>query len=207
MTDYSLKASMSTDRLDLSSIRFEYEGSLLDADELLCKIGPEGLYDLADKLKKIADEDVSDAITTSYEDSALDSIASSWASSDSEWGEKTKPKVTSIFYFGTELNYPGHYFWELGGNLMQKSKIGFDDIPFDPESFMNRKPFGEVEFFRFDNYAICAISGSCYDQRMGSKSVFWVDNNFTKLGELKDIILNIPAAKRIIDKMPFEVKW
>ena len=31
-------------------------------DELLCKYGPEGLYEIADKLKQIADEDVRTAM-------------------------------------------------------------------------------------------------------------------------------------------------
>lgn len=42
-------------------------GKELIADELLSKYGPEGLYDLADLLKRTAIEDVSDSITMSWE--------------------------------------------------------------------------------------------------------------------------------------------
>lgn len=37
-------------------------GSELDVNCLLEKYGPEGLYDLSDKLRSVADEDVSDAL-------------------------------------------------------------------------------------------------------------------------------------------------
>jgi len=39
----------------------------IDFEDLLSKYGPEGLYDLAKELMKVADKDVSDAISDSYE--------------------------------------------------------------------------------------------------------------------------------------------
>lgn len=170
--------------MDLSGITFNYEGSIVNYDGLLCKIGPVGFYDLAKKLMGMADEDISNAICES------------------------KPAINKIFYYGTNLDSAGHFFWEIEGNYFHKSSIWFKDIPFDPENLVNGLNFGIVKYFRFDKeYAICAISGSCSDERGGTKSIFWVKNDFTKLGELKDIILNIPVAKKIIEKMPFEVKW
>ncbi|MCK9574766.1 MAG: hypothetical protein WC979_03085 [Candidatus Pacearchaeota archaeon] len=43
---------------DTSDEIIEY--SEINFEELLCKYGPEGLYDIANKLKKLADEDISD---------------------------------------------------------------------------------------------------------------------------------------------------
>ena len=45
-------------------IKFECPncGEELNIEALLCKYGPEGLYDLAERLKRAADEDVSDAM-------------------------------------------------------------------------------------------------------------------------------------------------
>lgn len=48
------------------SIECDKCGSEIDFEKLLCKYGTEGLYDIANKLIKIADEDISDALNNNY---------------------------------------------------------------------------------------------------------------------------------------------
>jgi hypothetical protein len=55
-------------------------------------------------------------------------------------------------------------------------------------------------------YSICSIKGSPYDKRGGCKSLFFTDKKVSHT-EWKDLIYSIPIAKRIIEQMPFEVKW
>ena len=40
--------------------------SKINYDDLLCKYGPEGLYEIAKKLTEVADKDVSDACSDSH---------------------------------------------------------------------------------------------------------------------------------------------
>lgn len=120
-------------------------------------------------------------------------------------GSPVLPAV--LDYFGTDLRSAGHYFWQLEGENFNKSKTWFKDIPFDPETLLPvHTEKGTVRYFREGGYAICAIAGSPIDKRYGTKSVFWT-KEFIKLGHMKAIILSIPAAKKIIDQMPFEVRW
>lgn len=58
MIDQDIKTSSNEE------MRFDCPGcgEELDIESLLCKYGPEGLYDLAERLKSAADEDVSDAM-------------------------------------------------------------------------------------------------------------------------------------------------
>lgn len=122
--------------------------------------------------------------------------------------------INKLDYFGTALDNAGHYFWLLDGERMSKSSVYFKDIPFNPEELLNsHTPKGTVKYFKFKNpddesieYKVCIISGSCHDQRVGTKSVFWTTENI-KLGDFKEIILEIPIAKKIIEKMSFEVVW
>jgi len=110
-------------------------------------------------------------------------------------------------YFGTDLRSAGHYFWQLKGDSFNRSGIWFKDIPFNPEELLpSNTQKGTVKYFREGDYAICAIAGSCIDNRWGTKSVFWTREP-VKLGDLKAIILFIPIAKKIIEQMPFEVGW
>lgn len=116
-------------------------------------------------------------------------------------------KISKLGYYGTSLDMCGHYFWELKEDSMKETRdVWFSNIPFDPEHLINYCENGTVKYSRSEDYAICAIQGSCYDRRGGSCSVFWTKESI-KLREFKNIILSIPAAKKIIDQMPFEVKW
>jgi hypothetical protein len=119
-----------------------------------------------------------------------------------------------IFYFGTSLDSYGHYFFNVEENRLNKydCKINFGNIPFDPEKLPLQKEKGRynengyVKFYSIEGYSICAITGSCIDHRPGSKSVFFVKAIISD-EELKDLILGIPIAKKMIDKMSFEVMW
>ena len=114
-------------------------------------------------------------------------------------------------YYGTELTQAGHNFWDIDYDVMRYSKIYFNDIPFDPEHLTDSEggyglKRGEVRWHSIDDYTICAIEGSCKDNRPGSKSVFWVKENIS-FDELKQLILSTPICMKIINQMPFEVKW
>ena len=116
-------------------------------------------------------------------------------------------KIGTLGYFGTSLDMTGHYFWKLEGNYMKETRdVWFSDIPFDPEHLIANCENGTVKYLRSEDYAICAIEGSCCDKRSGSHSIFWTKEPI-RLGEFKNTIMSIPAAKKIIDQMPFEVKW
>ena len=120
--------------------------------------------------------------------------------------EPILPKV--IYYFGTNLTELGHGFWMLEGERMEwisPTKM-FKIIPFNPETLADENYNGIIKYHRIENYAICAITGSCKDTRPGSKTVFWTDEPI-KLGDLKPTILSIPIAKKIIDTLPFSVRW
>ncbi len=113
----------------------------------------------------------------------------------------------NLFYYGTGLDSAGHFFWTLHDGRLVSSNIYFNNIPFDPESLIkNDQPLGTVRYLKFGDYKVCAIMGSCYDKRLGSKSVFWTTEDI-RFGDFKNIILSIPIGKKIIEQMPFEVEW
>jgi hypothetical protein len=111
-----------------------------------------------------------------------------------------------MYYFGTDLEQAGHYFWDLEGDKMVKSKLYFKDIPFDP--YDGQKPLrkGTVTRKNIEGFTAFIISGSCTDGRNGTVSTFFVNKNITYL-KLQEMIVAIPIAKKIIEQMPFEVKW
>jgi len=114
-------------------------------------------------------------------------------------------------YFGTNLTEAGHYFWILDRETLRSSKTWFKDIPFNPEELTGKYmgqnlPFGDIVFGYFGEFTVLAISGSCKDTRQGTKSVFWI-KEIIPIEEMKQRILDIPIAKKIIDTMPFEIKW
>lgn len=114
-------------------------------------------------------------------------------------------------YFGTNLSSAGHYFFELEGEIIRRTNLWFSDLPFDPEKMPSYEKGevqnkGDVKFYHSNGYNICAINGSCIDKRWGCKSVFFTTENLTNI-ELMEKILSIPVAKKMIEQMPFEVRW
>ena len=112
-------------------------------------------------------------------------------------------------YFGTNLTSAGHYFWEVKPEHLLKAEpeVFFNTVPFNPEELTDSYARnGLVKYLRVGDYAICAIAGSCSDSRPGSKSVFWLQADIAP-ETLKDMILAIPIAKKMIEQMPFEVQW
>lgn len=114
---------------------------------------------------------------------------------------------TKIFYFGTDLNFTGHLFWELSKEEINYSKIEFKDLPFDPENLpTDNYRNGYIIFYNIENYSIIQIIGSCFDKRPGSHSIFWIKEIVTK-EEFIEFLKSIPIVQKIINKMPFKVQW
>ncbi len=111
-----------------------------------------------------------------------------------------------MFYFGTNLNTAGHYFFYLHDQQLKRTQLHFRDIPFNPEDILQSARNGDVQYFHIADYSVCGIVGSCVDPRLGCKSVFFVKEKLTN-EQLKERILSIPIAKRIIEQMPFKVRW
>jgi len=110
-------------------------------------------------------------------------------------------------YYGTDLTQYGHYFWQLEGNRFAYKGIDGSAWPFKPDYIIHSDaPRGTAVFCKVDGYSLYAIAGSCKDTRGGTKSVFWVQGD-VEPSQLKDMILAVPIAKKIIEQMPFEVKW
>lgn len=121
-----------------------------------------------------------------------------------------------LYYFGTSPDNAGHYLWELAGEGYYKAhRLRMEDLPFNPEGLPhttdNTYRNGRTEFYDFAGFLICAIEGSCYDKRRGSKSIFFVrapNYRFTH-SDLKHFILSVPIARRIIEQMEysFKIEW
>lgn len=118
--------------------------------------------------------------------------------------------ISSLQYFGTEPDRAGHQFWRLEGSSLSRSRLSYNDCPFNPEGLPYKKGHdfrnGETEFYQFAGFSIYAIEGSCYDTRPASRSVFFIEKEMSK-EELKALILSTDIGKRIIEKMPFAVQW
>jgi hypothetical protein len=123
-----------------------------------------------------------------------------------------------LYYFGTNLTSAGHYLFELEGNAcFTPARLQLYDLPFNPEGLPHTTKQegtyknGRVEFYDFAGYRICAIEGSCYDDRPGSKSIFFIEKPMWIVydANLKEFILSVPYAKRIIDQMEtkFKINW
>jgi hypothetical protein len=114
-------------------------------------------------------------------------------------------------YYGTDLDSAGHHFWVLEGDSLYRGRISFADCPFNPEALPYRgrgqgSKNGETQFYHFAGFSIYAIEGSCSDRRPASKSIFFVEKEMEE-EQMKSLILAIPIAKKIIQKMPFDVQW
>ncbi len=111
-----------------------------------------------------------------------------------------------MYYFGTSLKNYGHFLWDLKEGIMRNQGIRFDHLPFHPEQLTNNFLKGEVMFYQCTGHTVIGISGSCKDERLGTKSIFWVLEKIS-FNEMKERMLNDPVAKNIINKMPFEILW
>lgn len=109
-------------------------------------------------------------------------------------------------YFGTKLDDHGHSRSNLDGEYMVSLWNKFDDLPFHPENLTNKLPKGEVVFYQGGGFTVLGISGSCIDDRPGTKSIFWVKEIITR-GQMIERINQNKLAMKIINAMPFEVKW
>ena len=115
-------------------------------------------------------------------------------------------------YFGTSLESSGHYLWTIrNGELEWNNRLLRDEkVPFDLECLSNNMPNGTVHYMTshsfLGKYTVVSIAGSAYDERPGSKSVFYVEGHLS-YEEMKEQILGTPCCKRIIDNMPFDVQW
>jgi hypothetical protein len=115
--------------------------------------------------------------------------------------------MKQLNYFGTSLDQHGHFLWIASENTLQYNNRSLNLLPFSPEYLNNQyEQNGTVHYITFDDYKIIAIQGSCYDKRPGSHSIFWTQENVS-LMELKEALLTIPIIKKIIEQMPFEIKW
>lgn len=109
-----------------------------------------------------------------------------------------------INYFGTNDTSAGNYWWEINEHSMQNIGL-FPPLSTHPEEMVNTgTPFGEVKYFEQDGFNFCAISGAPHDTRGGTKSVFWVKE---KPDNWRKFLTANQVCKRLIDKMPFQIKW
>jgi len=109
-------------------------------------------------------------------------------------------------YFGTSFSEHGHYRWDISnGNFTYKS-LTFKDLPFNPEGLTNNLPKGSVVYYQGGGFTVIGISGSCKDDRGGTKSIFWLKGNYSR----EDMIFKVqanPIAAKIIERMSFKIEW
>lgn len=115
-----------------------------------------------------------------------------------------------IEYFGTLLDQAGHGFYILT-NGFDRNKTRFQNLPFNPEGlpFHSRERNyidGTVRFYNAFGFTICAIAGSPYDKRGGSKSIFFVQEDLTR-EVFEEKLKSNPVVQKILKHMPFEVLW
>lgn len=122
-----------------------------------------------------------------------------------------------LFYFGTDTENHGHYFWRIDKDRMSCKTLSFplgegidysmsDKWPFHPERVLKSEKKGDVEFYNINGYSVLAIVGSCIDERGGTKSIFFACHDFNYEQMIKFVLRN-ETARKIIDKMPFIVNW
>ena len=115
-----------------------------------------------------------------------------------------------IEYYGTPLDQAGHGFHTLT-TFFDRNRTRLENLPFNPEGlpFHSRERCyinGTVRFYNVFGFTICAITGSPYDKRGGSKSIFFVQEDLTR--EVFEAQLKANSVvQKIIKQMPFEVLW
>ena len=109
-------------------------------------------------------------------------------------------------YFGTDLDTHGHYVFKLNESTMVKTWLKLDNLPFDPEGLTRNLHKGEVVYYNGGGYTVIGISGSCKDDRAGTKSIFWVREDLTFI-DMYDLIHGNPMAIKILASMSFFIRW
>lgn len=109
-------------------------------------------------------------------------------------------------YFGTNTSEHGHFRFNMDDENMVKMYNKFTDLPFHPEELTNNLPKGETVFYQGGGYTVLGISGSCKDERPGTKSIFWVKELIPRFNMIQKIMQNA-AAMKIIRAIPFEIIW
>lgn len=105
------------------------------------------------------------------------------------------------------MSTAGHYFWDLSNNTFKRSDISYGSLPFDPNGISkDRRTKGDVDFHKIDGYSILRICGSCIDERLGTKSIFFVKEDILFV-EMCERMLNIQLIEQMLKKMPFHVLW
>lgn len=103
-----------------------------------------------------------------------------------------------MYYYGTKLDSNGHYYWNIDDYFRNDYKIG-ENLPFNPY-FIKGEKKGTSHFFQIFGYTGIAISGSPYDKRLGTVSVFFVTEQRTK-EQMIACIRTTPIALQIIEKL------
>lgn len=107
-------------------------------------------------------------------------------------------------YFGTDLRDHGHFRWTLTEHGPSKRSLNFKGIPFNPEELTKNLPKGSVVFYQGGGFTVLGISGSCVDDRPGTKSIFWVNETIEK-SEMVERVKAQPFFIKMIDQMKFKV--
>lgn len=109
-------------------------------------------------------------------------------------------------YFGTNLIEHGHFRFNMDDENMVKMYNNFKDLPFHPEELTDNLPKGETSFYQGGGFTVLGISGSCKDERPGTKSIFWVKELIPRFSMIQKIMQNA-AAMKIIRAISFEINW
>lgn len=117
-----------------------------------------------------------------------------------------------MYYFGTSVSEYGHYFWTAEGWHLKHSKVGMNDLSFNPYKLLTAEQQlhkGEVGFFhsKKDDLFICAINGSCKDERGGTVTVFFTKTALTPLELVNQLKWPNTASSQIILVFPYPIKW
>lgn len=109
-------------------------------------------------------------------------------------------------YFGTDDKQAGHYNWTIDENLRRDYDFQWSEFDFDPYDKQKPHPKGTTTYIKTDKFSAIIITGSAADERNGTVSTFFIEGNKTK-EELKEFILSVPGAVKLINAMPFDVIW
>lgn len=114
-------------------------------------------------------------------------------------------------YYGTDTIQAGHFFRTINSDGQFNNRTNEHlKLPFSPEEIVIGLNTGRVNWMQsksaYGNITICAIAGSCSDNRRGCKTVFWI-YEIVPFEKMKEIIMNTEICKEIINKMTFNIYW